>query len=64
MIQCVYCGKGLTRANQDFTVDHIIPLSKGGGNGLWNLAPCCFNCNQSKKDDTWTASFDPFVKKA
>lgn len=42
--QCVYCGRN---AN---TVDHIIPISKGGKNEYDNLVPCCKSCNSSKKD--------------
>jgi len=42
--QCVYCGRN---AN---TVDHIIPISKGGKDEYDNLVPCCKSCNSSKKD--------------
>lgn len=41
-MNCVYCGK---KAN---TVDHIIPLTKGGSNYIHNLAPACNSCNSSK----------------
>lgn len=42
---CVYCG-----ADNPKTVDHVVPVSKGGGNGLDNLVPCCKACNSKKRD--------------
>lgn len=43
---CVECG-----AQDNMTVDHIIPLSKGGTDKLDNLRFLCRGCN-SKKNDT------------
>lgn len=34
----------------DFTVDHIIPLAKGGNNDLSNLQCACSVCNRIKQD--------------
>jgi hypothetical protein len=39
---CANCGKP---AN---TIDHIIPLSRGGTNDLENLQPMCWKCNKAK----------------
>ena len=43
---CAYCGKKLSRYTA--TIDHIIPLSRGGTDFKWNLVWCCHKCNQSK----------------
>lgn len=50
---CIYCGKrkgddGLARG--DFTVDHIIPKSRGGKNTWGNTACACLKCNHRKAD--------------
>ncbi len=39
---CLACG-----AN-DVTVDHVVPLSRGGSNTLLNLQPLCRQCNSIK----------------
>lgn len=39
---CFYCS------GQFDTIDHIIPLMRGGDNMEKNLAPCCRSCNSSK----------------
>lgn len=36
-----------------FTVDHRIPLAKGGDNRLENLRPSCNACNMLKGDEIW-----------
>jgi len=28
-----------------FTIEHLIPISKGGVDDLANVYPCCKNCN-------------------
>ena len=43
---CHYCGKKLNVDN--FHVDHMNPLSRGGTNDENNLALACPKCNESK----------------
>jgi 5-methylcytosine-specific restriction endonuclease McrA len=38
--KCVYCG-----SENDLTIDHVIPRSKGGNNDWTNLVTCCGTCN-------------------
>lgn len=42
--KCLCCGKADTK----LTLDHVIPLSKGGGNSIENVQPLCFSCNSKK----------------
>lgn len=51
--ECHYCG--LPDAT---TVDHIVPKSKGGGERIKNLVPCCRQCNASKG----TKSYEDFLE--
>ena len=44
---CVYCG-----STKHLTIDHVIPVSKGGLNTWKNLVTCCFDCNNKKGDKT------------
>ncbi|MFN6571162.1 HNH endonuclease [Dendronalium sp. ChiSLP03b] len=48
--QCQSCGK--TTLVTNLTIDHIIPLARGGQNDISNLYTLCFSCNQQKTDKT------------
>jgi 5-methylcytosine-specific restriction endonuclease McrA len=47
---CEYCHASELWQYVQFTVDHVIPLSRGGVDGLDNLAPACFHCNRRKSN--------------
>jgi len=44
---CHYCQKRVTP--KELTMDHIVPLSRGGKSTKGNVAPCCKKCNNEKK---------------
>jgi 5-methylcytosine-specific restriction endonuclease McrA len=43
--RCQYCG-----AQKRLTVDHVVPRSKGGGDGWDNVVTSCAPCNLRKGD--------------
>lgn len=43
-------GGNVYEAGNYLTVDHIVPVSAGGTNGLYNLVSMCYMCNQDKAD--------------
>jgi len=42
--QCVYCC-----SEDSLTIDHVIPISKGGQNTLENVVIACMSCNNKKR---------------
>ena len=46
--KCKVCGA--TQEQSPLTVDHIIPVSKGGTNDENNLRTLCSECNLGKRD--------------
>lgn len=46
---CVACG-----SYDKITMDHIVPLSRGGKHSIGNLQPLCFSCNASKNNRVMT----------
>ena len=47
---CQYCGRHRSelRGRQFLTRDHIVPTSRGGGNGWDNVVTSCSPCNNRK----------------
>jgi 5-methylcytosine-specific restriction endonuclease McrA len=42
--RCAYCGAPYE------SIDHVVPLSRGGANVADNVVPACLSCNGSKQD--------------
>lgn len=47
---CAHCGTPLDY-NTNFTLEHVIPLSKGGKNDISNYVALCETCNKEKSND-------------
>lgn len=53
---CEYCGRTDLQTQYDglpnfVTVDHLIPISKGGTHAIKNLIVCCRKCNENKSNN-------------
>lgn len=46
--RCAYCGN-----EEDLTLDHITPRSKGGSDRITNLVCACSECNWDKGHKYW-----------
>ena len=44
---CHYCGKNVGAAN--LTMDHVVPVARGGRSVKSNCVPCCKDCNNAKR---------------
>ena len=44
---CHYSGKKFPAS--ELTMDHVVPLSRGGRSTKGNIVPCCKTCNNGKK---------------
>ncbi|KAB8031797.1 HNH endonuclease [Fluviispira multicolorata] len=47
---CAYCGKKFPI--KELTLDHIVPLARGGTTAPGNVVPACRECNKNKGVDT------------
>ena len=50
ILTCIYCMKKLT--NEKATLEHKLPLARGGSNNIRNLDIACVSCNSRKKNRT------------
>lgn len=44
---CHYCGR--TFKPEELTMDHVVPVARGGKSDRHNVVPCCKECNSAKK---------------
>jgi 5-methylcytosine-specific restriction endonuclease McrA len=44
---CHYCGRNTPP--KELTMDHIVPIARGGRSTKGNLVPACKQCNNKKK---------------
>jgi len=54
--RCHYCRHAFPPS--ELTMDHVVPLSRGGLTSKGNVVPCCRTCNEQKKyllPIEWTA---------
>lgn len=51
-VECHYCGKRIAAGGdpdyEPITLDHVVPLSRGGAMGIRNIVPACRRCNTIK----------------
>ena len=44
---CHYCGRRFSA--RELTMDHVVPVARGGKSTKGNVVPCCKECNTRKK---------------
>ena len=47
---CHYCGEKFQP--KQLTMDHIVPIARGGTSTPGNIVPACLDCNRKKKLST------------
>ena len=45
--KCYYCGRDIPPG--ELTMDHIVPIIRGGKSAKNNLVPACKDCNSKKR---------------
>lgn len=59
--KCAYSGEYIGGINGNKSVDHIVPLAKGGAHEIWNCVPMdrSLNCSKKEKDlEEWYTQQD------
>ena len=46
--RCHYCGR--STPPRELTMDHVVPIVRGGTSQKGNVVPCCKECNSRKRD--------------
>ncbi|MGM0454271.1 MAG: HNH endonuclease [Thermodesulfobacteriota bacterium] len=44
---CYYCGRAVSP--KKLTMDHIVPIARGGKSNKGNVVACCKDCNTRKQ---------------
>ncbi|MCX6130446.1 MAG: HNH endonuclease [Proteobacteria bacterium] len=57
--KCYYCLIDISRAQ--VTMDHVVPISRGGRSTAGNLVPACKSCNENKRSLT-PVEWDDFLQ--
>lgn len=58
---CQYCSEKLNY--KDLTIDHVLPVSQGGGKNWKNIVTACRPCNQKKANRTPEKAKMPLLNK-
>jgi len=60
MYTCLYCEKQHFKSN--LTMDHVVPISKGGKTSWTNIATACSSCNSAKANKVvgWKPIYKPY----
>ena len=57
---CYYCQEKMVPSA--LTLDHIVPVSRGGRTTKGNCVPCCKECN-NKKQSLTPVEWDEFINR-
>jgi 5-methylcytosine-specific restriction endonuclease McrA len=58
---CLYCGCNITKSTA--TMDHVVPISRGGKTAWDNIVTACGPCNSRKGNSTspeWRPRYKPY----